>query len=408
MADSVPVGGPCGGEMGRIDGFQPNTNIEVGTDVLQRARTLSQGYAEGLANLYDEVRREHRAKLAELRDVESRLLAWNDDREPIRDSIGEGGPAHSYAPGGPSTSSTKQTCGTTTNASALSSSRRRVAEDRESIRLLVEEQARLAQELVLLAGAGRKVQAVTLQAELATRYLTGNGEDGGGTADLGELTQMQVLRAHEDERRRLARDVHDGPAQVLVNAIFELQVCKRLLDQQSSKARDQLDNLESDLRDGLSEVRQFIYDLHPVSLAELGLIATLRRYLAGFTDRSSIQARLRLGYDFEPLPETIELGIFRFVQEALQNVRKHSQASQVTVTLLRHDDQIDVIVEDNGVGFDPNGVGTNTKRRAYGLLGMRERALLLHGSVKIDSTPGRGTRLELLLPVSPYTPSDHG
>lgn len=211
-------------------------------------------------------------------------------------------------------------------------------------------------------------------------------------------TQARIMEAQESERRRLAREIHDGPAQVLANAIFSLQYCRRLLERDVETTKEELAHLEANLRQGLTEVRHLIFDLHVPSLSELGLEAALRQYLQNYQDRFGINVRLDLKDLQARLPATLEFAVFRIIQESLQNVYKHANASQVTVTSYRRGSQLVFTVADNGRGFDLRELPTRAGRH-LGLVGMRERAALINGFLKVDSQPGKGTTITLIVPV---------
>jgi two-component system sensor histidine kinase DegS len=205
------------------------------------------------------------------------------------------------------------------------------------------------------------------------------------------------LASLEEERRRLARDIHDGPAQVLANAHLELQYCERLLDRDPGALRQEFAVLQKCLREGLAEVRRLIFDLRPPALVELGLAAALRHYLADFEARTGLETMLSVGGE-ERLNPAQEAAAFRIVQEALQNVRRHARASRVEVQLETGPEAWRILVHDDGVGFDP-AQGTEG-RRTLGLTSMRERAQAVGASLEVSSAPGNGTTVALTLPLS--------
>lgn len=344
---------------------------DVVSTALATARAQAQEHVAALFKLYEQIRQVHREHLLRLQDVENQLQAVTHQIGVLR-------------------------------ATPLDSLESRQVLDlvdlEDQIQPLRQQQEWFAERLVQEASAARKIQAVAHQSELAAGYLGGDLSEGGGVTDLTELAEVQMLQAQEDERRRLARDVHDGPAQVLANAVFGLEWCKRTLDRNPAQLGAELENIEHDLRNGLDDVRQFIYDLSPVSFTELGLAVTLRRYLQRFSDRTHITTNLAVDPELERVNAQVEMGVFRIIQEALQNVRKHSRANAVDVSVVREDGLLTVLIVDNGVGFDqgaPRSSGTH-----FGLVSMSERARLLHGELKIDSQVGAGTRVSLSVPVS--------
>ncbi|MBX6771568.1 MAG: hypothetical protein IRY83_07570 [Chloroflexi bacterium] len=343
-------------------------------EVLQKARALAADHARTMLQLYEQVRQAHQLQLARMRELEERINKSSRPRE------------------GAAAARDERT-GRAVSAAAS-------PEDEQS-QVLRQQHQSMSERLVTLAVIARRIQEVARQSELAASYLDRGISDEDGVSDLGELAKVEMLRAQEDERRRLARDVHDGPAQVLANAIFGLEWCKRLVGKEPDRLITELDNLENDLRAGLAEVRHFIYDLNPISFSDLGLVATLRGYLGRFSERTGIETRLMVAPEVERLTGQIEIGVFRIIQEALQNVRKHSRATRVEVTLARDGPALLVRVADNGIGFDRTRVpGSGTH---FGLVSMAERARLLRGELDVDSAPGAGTRVSLRVPFSEFT-----
>src|SRR5581483_3509671 len=173
---------------------------------------------------------------------------------------------------------------------------------REKHEALRARRAAIGERLSQLQLAVRKLRSVITQAQMSADYL------GGGFGDTDEdlLSLTQVWALEEQERRRLAREIHDGPAQVLANATFQLEYCQRLLERDPSRLQAELQRLGDDLRDGLAEVRYFIFDLRPGPLAELGLSATLQRYAENFQQRSGIEVELDLEFEQARLSPTKE------------------------------------------------------------------------------------------------------
>jgi two-component system sensor histidine kinase DegS len=269
------------------------------------------------------------------------------------------------------------------------------AELREKHEALRAQRAAIGERLGQLQLAVKKLRSVIQQSQVSADYLAGGFGD--ADEDLMSLTQVWALEAQEEERRRLAREIHDGPAQVLANATFELEYCQRLIERDPARLPAEMEKLKADLREGLAEVRYFIFDLRPGPLAELGLAATLQRYAENFQQRSGIEVSLDLDYENVRLSPTKEVAVFRVVQEALQNVRKHSQGRRVCVTLQSGAEGMYVAVEDDGVGFDRNA-RTEAGGRHFGLSSMEERARLIRAELRVTSAPGRGTKVELRVP----------
>jgi PAS domain S-box-containing protein len=218
-------------------------------------------------------------------------------------------------------------------------------------------------------------------------------------ADRREL-QQQLTTAQEDERRRIARELHDQMGQHLTALGLGLKVVKDATPD-SSPMRDRLEGLQA-LTDLIGrEVHQLALRLRPTALDDLGLQAALANYAEGWSERSGIEVDFHgAGLDGVRLPALIETALYRVVQEALTNVLKHSAARRVSVVLQRSPGQAVAVVEDDGRGFDVDSdPATGTAERRLGLLGMRERVALVGGTLTVESDVGRGTTVIARVPI---------
>ena len=208
----------------------------------------------------------------------------------------------------------------------------------------------------------------------------------------------RIIQAYEQERLRLAREIHDGPAQILANAIFELEYFEKLLERDPAAVKGQLAQLKKDIRNGLTDVRRFIFDLRPPTLGEMGLFQALRRYLADYQEHFGIAVDADLPDSHDRLPANQEVAVFRIIQEALQNIQKHAAASRIAISGSIGSAALQVLLEDNGRGFDPGEVASR-HAKTLGLTSMRERAELIGADLRVTSSPGQGTRVSLLVPL---------
>ncbi|GAC1637889.1 MAG: hypothetical protein NVS4B2_26880 [Chloroflexota bacterium] len=197
---------------------------------------------------------------------------------------------------------------------------------------------------------------------------------------------VRIAREQESERARLARELHDGTAQELANLITLATVAERQM-QGNGPSRSTLDQLRRQAEDAYQGVRRASYALRPVMLDDFGLEPTLARYLEGFQESTGIAVEY-LHRQVGPLPDDVELALFRVAQECMENVRKHSQAAQVKVTLAGEYGNVTLIVEDSGRGMVAAG------QRGIGLAGMRERIEAVGGSIQVTSVPGEGVRVQ--------------
>lgn len=225
--------------------------------------------------------------------------------------------------------------------------------------------------------------------------------------DLQRLS-AKLITAQEEERRGIARELHDELGQVLSTIKVEIAVARRRLDSTGTSGQ-LLENVESIADTALTSVRDLSHLLHPSLLDDLGLPAAVDWYLRGFGTRYGIRVELLVDrMDARLQPET-EVTAYRIIQEALTNVARHSGASTCRVYLQRLATTVLVTIEDNGRGFDTAAVAKADVRHGLGLLGIRERASLLRGTLRLESAPGSGTRLTVELPASARAPlSDEG
>jgi len=203
----------------------------------------------------------------------------------------------------------------------------------------------------------------------------------------------RVVAGQEVERRRLARELHDETGQALTSILLGL----RAVDDAGSS--DTVAKAVGDLRElvvaTLQDVRRLAVQLRPKALDDFGLAPALERLVQTFSESSGIDVDLEARLGEERLPTEVETTLYRIVQEALTNVVKHAEASKVSILLVRRDTSATVVIEDDGVGFDPGGV----KESSLGLEGMRERAELHEGRLTVETSPGAGTTIAVEVPV---------
>ncbi len=238
---------------------------------------------------------------------------------------------------------------------------------------------------------------------VALGYLTGDLQE--VSLQLEDMQQRQLLglriiKAQEEERQRVARDIHDGPAQSMSNVVLKAEICERLMDVEVSKARAELQNLKRIVRECLQDIRKIIYNLRPMSLDDLGLVPTLQRYIMTFQDESGIAVSFKTRGVYDDIRPVISLTVFRIVQEAISNVKKHANAQNVVINLEFLGSELRLYVYDDGKGFrvEDLKVRNDDINSGFGLFSMRERVELLGGEFQISSEFGKGTRLNIMIP----------
>ena len=228
------------------------------------------------------------------------------------------------------------------------------------------------------------------------------GSSARGSADEGGDVIANIIQAQEKERLRISLQMHDGPAQSMSNLVLRAEICQRLMDRDLlDQARAELGALKGAINTTLQDTRRFIFDLRPMILDDLGLIPTLRRYAQQVSDKHKLEVNLMVQNMDARLPGHYEIAIFRFIQEALNNVVRHANASQARVLLDNSGGTIHVVIEDDGGGFHVNDVlADESGRRNMGIETLRQQAeMLLRGEFGIESAIGRGTRVAAVVPM---------
>lgn len=257
--------------------------------------------------------------------------------------------------------------------------------------------------LALAANLGIALLATLYAGRLENQLRRQRARDAQNTRDLQRLS-AKLVTAQEEERRSIARELHDEVGQVLSAIKVELAVAQRAIEATGGSARV-LADVRSITDGALHTVRDLSHLLHPAMLDDLGLPAAIDWYLRGFSKRHGIRVDLLQDRMAERLVPETETAAFRIVQEALTNVARHSQATSCRVYLQRLQNTVLITIEDDGTGFDLAETTQGDTRRGLGLIGIRERVSQLLGTVRLESAPGKGTRLTVELPAqtSPST-----
>jgi two-component system sensor histidine kinase DegS len=248
----------------------------------------------------------------------------------------------------------------------------------------------------------KKAENLASHLTAITNYLTSSLSD--VNSRFMELEQIQklgvnIIRAQEEERRKVARDIHDGPAQSMANIIMRTEYCLKLLDINHAGVRAELAALQELVRKSLQDVRKIIFDLRPMVLDDLGLIPAVNQYLDEFRMQNGLMVETIILGESRRLAMPVEVALFRIVQESLSNIRKHAGASQIMVKIELLPQKILLIIKDNGKGFNLQEVLADKKREGYGLIGIRERIQILDGELIINTATGQGTAINIAVPL---------
>lgn len=213
------------------------------------------------------------------------------------------------------------------------------------------------------------------------------------------LLYNETVDIQENERQRIAQDMHDGINQLLIGALLELKSARqRLAVDNQEQADESLDAVKVILHDVEAEIKRVINDIRPPTLDTLGFVPALRRYLQDFKNYANFTCHLNIEGQVMRLPERVEVNIYRLFQEALQNAFTHAQAQVVTVMIRFSPQQLYMTVTDDGIGFDLEALQSSNRHR-FGLTTMQERAKNMNGNLSVVSCEGQGTQIVLTIPL---------
>jgi len=212
---------------------------------------------------------------------------------------------------------------------------------------------------------------------------------------------IQLTNAQENERRKLSSEIHDSVAQSMISASYHAQACiQMLLQSRLDEARDEAEHFISVIKGSIGEMRRIMADLYPPALSDTGLEETLRQYVEGFQKETSIACHFQREGLAGRISPSLEIGIYRIVQEAVSNVRKHACATELDIRLRFEPNQVLVEIKDNGKGFDlSQSISSGRPLGHLGLLTMKDRAEMLGGSLEIRTSLGAGTKIILTIAI---------
>jgi len=244
-----------------------------------------------------------------------------------------------------------------------------------------------------------RVDEVLARLDDAVQVLEGNPSRFSPMTREMQQTSLEAvaIQAQEEERYRLAREIHDGPAQILANVALQLEYISKLATRDPLRAKEEIDTIQKDLRLAVGEVRRFMYDLRPPALAQNGVGSAIESHCQRLAQRFGMEIIVRWP-PTTPLPAPQDSAVFRIVQEALQNIVKHARATRVEVQALEREGRLEVTVSDNGKGFEL-GEAQPLDPKHFGLAGMRARARQIGASLEVTSAPGQGTTVLLRVPL---------
>jgi Signal transduction histidine kinase len=249
----------------------------------------------------------------------------------------------------------------------------------------------------------QNAEHIVHQVTIAVTYL--RGEIMSAIDEMGNegmAMGIKVLEAQENERMRISRDIHDGPAQQIASIVMKADFCERIARQDIDKGLKELAELKEQSKKALKEVRGIIHDLRPMSLDDLGLNETVETYAMSFSEEAQINVNVKSGRIIVEIESIVKVAVYRLVQELLNNIKKHSKASEVSILLEYGSKYLRLTVVDDGVGFDVESTLEKLKKKhiSYGLLGIYDRVKQFNGEIHFYSKIGEGTSVMIKLPVN--------
>lgn len=234
-------------------------------------------------------------------------------------------------------------------------------------------------------------------------YLEAMDDEDGGAR--GEVDIVGIINAQEEERKRLSRVMHDGPAQSLTNFILQAEICQRLFDRDPDRAAVELDNLKTNASRTFQKIRDFIFDLRPMMLDDLGVAATVRRYSDSFAEKNDIHTEYEIINEDRRMENYREVFIFRTIQDLMSMARDFAGASEVKIRLDMTSDPVKILVEDDGKGFDSETVFEADDDtlvedpRVSAMIMLRNKVDLVNGDMTVQSSENQGTAVRIEVPV---------
>ena len=242
------------------------------------------------------------------------------------------------------------------------------------------------------------------QISIAMAYLEGDilsfleGADKSSDMFIG----IKILEAQENERKRISRDIHDGPAQHIANIIMKADICSIVIQKDLNEGLKELSDLKESVKVALKEVRSIIFDLRPMTLDDLGLNKTIEQTVRTISEDFNMDIKLKLKPMNTEVESIIQVAVFRIIQEIFNNIKKHSKANHVEVKLDYGTKYLRLIISDDGIGFAVEETLTRvkTKGNSYGLIGILDRVKQLQGEIHIESSKNAGSVYNVVLPVN--------
>jgi two-component system sensor histidine kinase DegS len=258
----------------------------------------------------------------------------------------------------------------------------------------------LGRQIKQMATVANRADRLLSNTTLALKLLTGNADKISGAlegAARRQQMELWIIESQEAERRKIARDLHDGPAQSMASMLIRLDLIERLVGEDGSAFVDELNKAKDMGRESLAEIRRIMFDLKPTLMHEDGFVSTLKDYFNNYEAKYNFEIDFSVLGNLKKCDLSMEIALFRLVQEAVTNARKHSGAKRVQVKMEEKGKTLTLFIKDDGIGFVPDKI--SSKQESYGIVGMKERVELFGGQLDILSEPGAGTQVVIKVPL---------
>lgn len=212
-------------------------------------------------------------------------------------------------------------------------------------------------------------------------------------------SDTRVFEIQEKERQRIARDLHDSSLQNLTHSIHKLELASLYIDKDPIQAKLEIADISKGIKEVIEEMRNTIFDLRPMQFDDLGLKESVEQLIEKIKRDTSVNIKCDIDEDIDTDNKNVLLSMFRIIQECINNAVKHSNGNLIEIKVKNNNDCFDIIISDNGEGFDVNEIFTEKAKRHFGLMILEERVNILHGTINIDSVIEKGTRVHVQLPL---------
>lgn len=287
-----------------------------------------------------------------------------------------------------------------------------LAVEKEREAHLIQRRNELETHLYSIRKIAEKADQISNNFGMAHGLLTGNLETINNKIDdiqNKELWGLKVIQAQEEERKRIARDIHDGPAQELSNLVLKTEYCIRLLDKDVDKVKLELQTLKNLIRGTIDDTRRLIYDLRPMSIDDLGLIPTIKRLVNKINSENDVNISIETYYEeniaeinsfFVHKDKNFTVTIFRIIQESTNNIVKHAQAKNATIRISIKGNELFLDIQDDGKGINDISKLRVRENSGFGIPMLRERVKLVGGSLDIQAEKNKGTQIKVHIPMN--------